>query len=164
MGWKDRALGLLDGFMADQEPTAWNQWPEVVWHAPRAPRFIGDLPHTWVGSDFLRSVADLFVYEREADSTLVLGAGIPDAWLADGGVTVRGLSTWWGPLSYAAHRHEHAVTVTIDGGLRVPPGGILVQPPGSGRVARATVDGLEAVLRSDGGVLLRAVPAIIRFQ
>jgi len=44
-------------------------------------------------------------------------------------VQVRGLSTWWGPLSYAAYRQEHAVTVTID-----------------------------------GGVLLRAVPASIRFQ
>ena len=98
IGWKDRALGLLNAFMADQEPPAWNQWPEVVWRVPRTPRFIGDLPHTWVGSDFLRSVADLFVYEREVDSTLVLGAGIPDAWLADSGVTVHGLSTWWGPL------------------------------------------------------------------
>jgi len=164
MGWKDRALGLLDGFMADREPPAWNQWPEVVWRAPRSPRFIGDLPHTWVGSDFLRSVADLFVYEREADSTLVLGAGIPDAWLADSGVTVRGLSTWWGPVSYSARRLENTVTVTLDGGLRVPPGGILVQPPGSGRVARATVDGREAAIRPDGGVLLRAVPASIRFQ
>jgi hypothetical protein len=164
MGWKDRALELLDGFMADQEPPAWNQWPEVVWHQPRAPRFIGDLPHTWVGSDFLRSVADLFVYEREADSTLVLGAGIPDAWLADSGVTVRGLSTWWGPLSYTARREENAVTVTIDGGLRPPPGGILLLPPGSGPVARATVDGRDAILRPDGGVLLYAVPARIRFQ
>lgn len=164
MGWKDRALTLLHGFMADQTPPAWNQWPEVVWREPRAPRFIGDLPHTWVGSDFLRSVADLFVYEREADSTLVLGAGIPDAWLADSGVTVRDLSTWWGPLSYAAQRHGDVVSVTINGGLRVPPGGILIQPPGSGPVARASVDGRDAALQPDGGVLLRAVPARIRFQ
>ena len=164
MGRKDRALDLLEGFMADQQPAAWNQWPEVIWRERRAPRFIGDLPHTWVGSDFLRSVADLFVYEREADSALVLGAGIPDEWLADSGVTVRGLSTWWGPLSYTVQRHENAVTVTIEGGLRVPPGGIVVEPPGSGRVSRATVDGRDAALLPDGGVLLREVPARVRFQ
>jgi len=163
LGWKDRALGLLNGFMADQEPPAWNQWPEVVWRAPRAPRFLGDLPHTWVGSDFLRSVADLFVYEQEADSALIVGAGIPDAWLGDSGVAVRGLSTWWGPLSYSAQRTDDAIIVTIEGGLRVPPGGILLQPPGSGRVMSATVDGRAAALRPDGAVLLRAVPARIRF-
>ena len=81
LGWKDRALRLLDGFLGDQEPTAWNQWPEVVWKDPHAPKFIGDLPHAWVASDFLRSAADLFVYERESDSALVLAAGVPDAWL-----------------------------------------------------------------------------------
>jgi hypothetical protein len=164
LGQKQRALDLLDGFMKDQTPPEWNQWPEVVWREPRAPRFIGDMPHTWVGSDFLRSVADLFVYERETDSTLVLGAGIPEAWLADSGVSVRGLSTWWGPLSYTAERHDNAVAITIDGGLRIPSGGILVEPPGSGRVVRATVDGREVALMPDGGVLLRSVPATVRFQ
>ena len=164
LGQKQRALDLLDGFMKDQTPPEWNQWPEVVWREPRAPRFIGDMPHTWVGSDFLRSVADLFVYERETDSTLVLGAGIPDAWLADSGLSVRDLSTWWGLLSYTAQRHDNAVAVTIDGGLRIPSGGILVEPPGSGRVVRATVDGREVALLPDGGVRLRSVPARVRFQ
>ena len=41
------------------------------------PRFIGDMPHTWVGSDFIRSVLDMLAYERGRDGALVLGAGVP---------------------------------------------------------------------------------------
>ena len=150
--------------MADQQPSAWNQWPEVVWREPRAARFLGDLPHTWVASDFLRSVADIFVYERESDSAMVLAAGIPDAWLEESGVQVRGLSTWWGPLTYSARRDNAGVTVGIQAGIRIPPGGILVRPPGTGLTASgATIDGRPATLHADGAVLLRSLPATIRF-
>lgn len=164
MGLPDRAYRLLEGFLADQQPGDWNQWPEVVWREPRAAKFLGDLPHTWVASDFLRSVADIFVYEREADSALVLAAGIPDGWLEASGVQVRGLSTWWGPLSYSARRTDAGVTVAIEAGLRIPPGGILVRPPGTGLPASgATIDGRPAARQADGAVLLRTLPATIRF-
>jgi len=164
LGHKERALDLLDGFMKDQEPPAWNQWPEVVWRDRRAPKFIGDLPHTWVGSDFLRSVSDLFVYEREADSALVIGAGIPESWLADAGVAVKRLSTWWGSLSYTAQRRGNAVAVEISGGLRIPPGGLLIHAPGSGPVSRATVNGAPAPLAPGGLVVVREIPARISFE
>jgi hypothetical protein len=164
MGHPDRAHRLLEGFMAGQQPAAWNQWPEVIWREPRAAKFLGDLPHTWVASDFLRSVADIFVYEREADSALVLAAAIPDSWLDEPGVRVRGLSTWWGPLSYTARRSDAGVTVAIEAGTRMPPGGILVRRPGSDRTATgATIDGRPVALRADGAVLLRTLPATIRF-
>lgn len=164
MGRKEWALDLLEGFMSDQEPPAWKQWPEVVWREPRTPKFIGDLPHTWVGSDFLRSVSDLFVFEREADSTLVIGAGIPEAWLADSGVAVNRLSTWWGSLSYTGQRQGNVVTVAIAGGLRVPPGGLLVHSPGSGPASRATANGVSVPLAPGGIVVVRAVPARITFE
>ena len=52
---------------AGRRPAAWNQWPEVVHRDSLAPKFLGDLPHTWVGSDFVRS---LLVYRLEyANST-----------------------------------------------------------------------------------------------
>ncbi|HSN88760.1 MAG TPA: coagulation factor 5/8 type domain-containing protein, partial [Thermoanaerobaculia bacterium] len=49
LGWRDRAHELLDFFMNDRRPAAWNHWAEVVWREPRIPKFIGDMPHTWVG-------------------------------------------------------------------------------------------------------------------
>ncbi|MES2306272.1 MAG: discoidin domain-containing protein [Gemmatimonadota bacterium] len=164
LGWKERALTMLDTFLADQEPTAWNQWPEVVWHDRTAPKFLGDLPHTWVGSDFLRSAADLFVYEREADSALIVGAGIRDAWLADSGVAVNRLSTWWGPLSYTAKHVGAATVVTIAAGVAVPPGGVLLHAPGSVRPTRALVNGAAVPISPDGTVTLRALPARIEFD
>lgn len=163
LGHKDRALQLLEGFLRDQTPPAWNQWPEVVWRDPHAPKFIGDLPHTWVGSDFLRSAADLFAYEREEDSTLVIGAGIADAWLAGAGVAVHDLSTWWGKLSYRAIRAAQGRVVTIERGIRVPPGGLLVYPPGDGAAGAALLDGSPVRQDSAGAVRVLALPARIVF-
>lgn len=60
LGWRERAEELLNWFLEYRRPRGWNQWAEVVWKEERAPRFIGDMPHTWVGSDFIRSVLDLY--------------------------------------------------------------------------------------------------------
>ena len=88
LGQPERARELLGLFLADRRPPGWNQWPEVVFKDLRAPNFLGDLPHTWVGSDFIRSFLDLLAYERDSDQALVLAAGVPDAWIvAPGGVS-----------------------------------------------------------------------------
>jgi len=163
LGWKGRALTMLEAFLADQEPVAWNQWPEVVWRDRRTPRFIGDSPHTWVGSDFLRSAADLFVFERDADSALVIGAGLPDAWLDGPGVAVNGLSTWWGPLSYTVVRAGSTITMSIAAGIRVPPGGLVVHPPGSAAARRVTVNGQAVAAGPEGTITVRSAPARIVF-
>ena len=81
LGWRDRAHELLEFFMAGRRPPAWNQWAEVVGRDARQPRFVGDLPHGWVASDYIRSALDLFAYERDGDGALVLAAGVPPAWL-----------------------------------------------------------------------------------
>ena len=74
LGWRDRAQALLAFFLADRRPPAWNQWAEVVGRDPRQPRFVGDMPHAWVASDFIRAALDLFAYERDADHAIVLAA------------------------------------------------------------------------------------------
>lgn len=141
LGQRDRAAAALDGFMRDRRPLGWNEWAEVVWRDPKTPKFIGDMPHTWVGSDFLRSVRDMLVYERERDSSLVLGAGVTRAWLAaPGGVGVSRLPTWYGPVSYRMWEEGGAIRVTIDAGTRMPPGGIVVRAP--------TADGAEVTVRA----------------
>jgi hypothetical protein len=114
----------------------------VVAQDYRAPTYLGDIPHLWVGSDFARSFIDMLAYEREEDDALVLGAGIPDSWL-DRGVRVRGLRTMYGALNFSARRIGRHVVVEI-GGVRVPKGGIVVMLAGTReRVIRhlpATVD------------------------
>ena len=126
MGWRDRAHELLDFFIQDRQPEGWNQWAEVVAREPRKPFFLGDVPHAWVASDYVRSVLDMFAYERESDKALVIGAGIPDAWLDGEGVSVRGLRTSYGLLDYSISRRDGLLHVVVGSGLRLPEGGIVV--------------------------------------
>ncbi len=140
LGWRDRAQELLAFFLADRLPEAWNQWPEVVWRDPKAPKFLGDLPHGWVGSDFLRSFLDLFAMEEDTEDAaggrLVLGAGVPDAWLAGEGVSVRGLRTRWGTLDLDLRQEGDAVRVRIGGTVTMPPGGVAIRLAGRERSVR----------------------------
>jgi hypothetical protein len=126
MGHPERARELLGLFLADRRPPAWNQWPEVVFKDLRAPNFLGDLPHTWVGSDFIRSFLDLLAYERDSDQALVLAAGVPDEWIAaPGGVSVTRMPTPWGLLDYSLTAEGASIRLKVKGDLQVPPGGVV---------------------------------------
>lgn len=136
LGQKDRAQACLDYFMSLRRPAGWNHWAEVVFHDPKTPRAVGDMPHTWCGSDFIRSVRGMFVYEREQDDSLVLAAGVSDAWVTDpAGIEVVSMPTYYGKLSYTVKSQPtHAgmartVEVTIADGIKVPAGGVIVRSP-----------------------------------
>ena len=129
LGWRERAHELLEFFMAGRNPAAWNQWPEVVAHDVRKPLFIGDLPHAWVASDYIRSVLDLFAYER-GDGAMMLAVGIPNAWLDRAGVAIHGLHTPYGTVSYSLVRTgERIAELTLSATGRVPPGGFVLAGP-----------------------------------
>ena len=125
LGRADRARALLNYFFEDMRPAAWHQWAEVVRANPREGGFLGDMPHTWVGSDFIRGALDFFAYED--DGALIVGAGISPEW-ARQGVRVQGLSTHYGILDYDVNANR----IRISGTLRVPPNGIVVRSPYGG--------------------------------
>lgn len=133
LGHPDRAHAMLGWYMKDQNPPGWRQWSEIVWRDKEAPRFVGDTPHTWVGSDFLKAIRNLCVFERESDQSLVIGAGLPLEWLraarADGaiGVKIADFPTKYGPISFTASATESEVTFEVSGGAS-PPGGVIVAP------------------------------------
>jgi hypothetical protein len=159
LGWRERALQAMDFFMADRRPAAWNQWAEVVDRDMRRPRFIGDMPHGWVASDFIRSTLDLFVYEREADTSLVLAAGVPESWRSGDGVSIQRVHTPYGPLSYRLQQNAQGeISMEIDAGLNIPPGG-LRWPIANGRL----LDGDKEGVTRDGGewVITRLPQALI---
>ncbi|HEX5758749.1 MAG TPA: discoidin domain-containing protein [Thermoanaerobaculia bacterium] len=146
LGRRDRAHLLLDFFLAGRRPAAWNQWAEVVARAERAPRFLGDMPHGWVASDFIRSLLDLFAYERREDGALVLAAGVPREWLAAGEeIGVRGLVTPWGELSYSLRREGERVRVRIGALAARPPGGVVLALPDRAPLAVAALPAELAV-------------------
>jgi hypothetical protein len=165
LGKPDRAQTLLDWFCTDQRPAARYQWAEVVWRDPAAPKFIGDMPHTWVGSDYIRSVLDMFAFERESDSSLVVGAGIPESWVMDKpGVTVRKLSTHYGLLSYTMRNENGNVRVSMQSGMTIPPGGVVVHAPFAHPAREVRVNGLVTQPSADGGVVVRSLPAEVVFR
>ena len=130
---------------------------------PRKVRFVGDIPHAWVGSDFIRSVLDFFACERESDGALVLAAGIPARWLAGGAeVGVRGLRTPHGKLTWSMRREAKtgALRIRVAGGITVPPGGFALRAPLSRGPHRATIGGKPARLVGDE-LVIRRVPADI---
>jgi hypothetical protein len=129
LGWRERALEALQYFMADQRPAGWNQWAEVVGREVRRPRFIGDMPHGWVASDFGRALLDMFAYERPADESLVLMAGVPRAWLRQESFAVRRLRTPYGELSYSWQVSGERRTLRIEPLARMPAGGVVIAWP-----------------------------------
>lgn len=112
---KERAHALLDYLFQHQRPKAWNHWAEVVYSDREAGLFIGDMPHTWVGSDFLRSVRSMLVYERESDRTLVVGAGLNAEWLAQG-LSFQ-LPTHYGTLALQVRSNGNTTAYSLSGAL-----------------------------------------------
>ncbi|HET7232916.1 MAG TPA: discoidin domain-containing protein [Longimicrobium sp.] len=165
LGWKERALEAVDWFFEHQRPPAWNAWGEVVYRDPLTTKFIGDLPHTWVGSDFIRSALDLFAYERDDEGVLVIGAGIPAAWVTEApGVSIRGLSTHFGPLSYTMRAEGGRVRLRIAPGLRTPPGGLVIRSPLDRPVRIATADGAAVRVVDGTEVRLARVPRVVELR
>ncbi|GAB3095333.1 discoidin domain-containing protein [Lysobacter terrae] len=155
LGWRERAHEALDFFFADQQPRGWNQWAEVVSRTPRTPFFVGDLPHAWVESDYVRSVLDMFAYTRERDDALVIGAGLPAEWLEGEGVSVEGLRTPLGTLSYSLQAKGDSLRLALRPGLSLPKGGVVLSLPPQWRNARSR----GGALVKNGEVRITRVPA-----
>ena len=151
LGRRDRAGALLDFFLNDRRPLAWNGWAEVVGREARKPRFIGDMPHAWVASDYVRSVLDMFAFERDSDHALVLAAGLPPAWFEGSGVGVRNLRTPYGPLTWSARARPGKLILRVSGAR--PPGGYLFPWPFASVPGAARLNG-RALTWSGGAVHL----------
>src|SRR5690606_32115300 len=163
LGWRSRAKEVFDWFFDDRTPHAWNQWGEVVSRTPREPFFLGDLPHAWVGSDFLRSALEMFAYPRESDDSIVLAAGLPPAWLEDGGVSIAGMRMPQGNLAFALRREGDRLLLEAGEGLRLPTGGLVLPWPYEGEPGATTIDG-EAAQWGNGELRIRSLPAKVEIS
>ena len=157
MGRRDAALELLRFFLSDRRPQPWNQWPEIAWRDPKTPAHLGDLPHTWIAAEYVLAVRSLFAYERDADRTLVVAAGLAPEWLEGGGVRVKEMPTPYGALSYSLRRVDAAtLRFELAGAIDAA---IVLRPP-LGSVLRAVrVDGREYCEFDSDSVTLPGTPA-----
>lgn len=164
LGEKARAHALLDWFLKYQRPPGWNQWAEVVWHGERQAKFIGDMPHTWVGSDFINAFRAMFVYEGDDEPSVVIGAGLKDEWVVHG-LSVEGLPTHFGTISYSTSSPAAStVAVNVEGSVDAAkspvliPVGLLTRP-----LLSATVNG-SVTAASGGFVKVSQLPAIVELK
>ena len=163
MGRREDAHELLDFFLADRRPRAWNQWPEISWRDPRSPGHLGDVPHAWIGAEYVLAVLGMLAYESPGEDSLVLAAGVSEAWLDGEGVQVKGLPTGWGPLGYRLRREgPGALRLDLAPGLRVPPGGIVVRPPLARPLASVELDGAPIPDFDARSATIRRCPASVR--
>ncbi|WP_436043246.1 discoidin domain-containing protein [Pseudoxanthomonas sp. LjRoot143] len=158
LGWRERAWDVLDFFFKDRAPQAWNQWAEVVSRTPRKPFFVGDLPHAWVASDFVRSALDMFAYTREVDDSLVLAAGVPASWLDGQGIAIDGLRTPNGVLGYTLRKQGDEVVLEAKAGLKLPAGGLVLPWPYKDAPGETRINGKPAQWR-DGELRITTLPA-----
>jgi hypothetical protein len=131
LGKRDTAQELLEFFLSDRRPCAWNQWPEITWRDPRAPGHLGDIPHTWIAAEYIIALTSMVASERDATNALVLASGLPWKWVAEeSGFSVRNLPTQYGILNFKIYAtSEKALFVEINGTIQIPPGGLVIQPP-----------------------------------
>jgi len=163
----ERAHELTKFLLDDQKPHAWNHWAEVVWKDRRFPGFIGDMPHTWCGSDFINAVRSMFVYENEYDHTLVIAAALYRDWIdAPGGMSVSNLPTYYGDISYSVRKEDNTYRFSITGDLNLPAGGIRIRNFNGGAMpSGVTVNGNELTGFTGRDISVTEVPAevIIRY-
>jgi hypothetical protein len=109
----------------------------------------------------------MFAYDREADSALVVGAGVQEAWASTApGVVVRGLRTAFGPLDVTVRTEGSISRLTLGGAMRTPPGGFVVRSPRTGTPRSITVNGAQVAGRPGGEtyeVVVTKLPAVVEF-
>lgn len=157
----ERARQALDMFFADQAPREWYQWGEVVTVPYRKTLFIGDLPHGWVESDYLRVALDMFAYERPEMQQMVLLSGFDVKWAELGETRLERLHTPYGMVSLRVRQAKGGLEINIDSEAS-PPGGYVIDLPSlMGVPSEARVNGKRQKL-SDGELIVRASKATIQ--
>src|SRR5229473_1616154 len=157
LGRRDAALELLRFFLSDRRPQPWNQWPEIAWRDHKAPAHVGDLPHTWIAAEYVLAVRSLFAYEREADQSLVLAAGVAHEWIEGSGVQVNRMPTLYGTLSYSLRRIDSAtLRFEIESGIAAK---IVLRPPLATPLRSVTVDGSAYANFDEDTVTVLRTPA-----
>ncbi|MGF6417197.1 hypothetical protein ABH900_000658 [Stenotrophomonas sp. AN71] len=116
LGQPEAADELLQGLLHDRRPLEWQVLAEVVHSRLRFPRYLGDMPHTWIGAEYGRTLFGMLM--REEDDALSLLPGTPPSWVAGDGLAVERLPTAYGTLRMEARQRDGSLRVTLGEGLR----------------------------------------------
>ena len=71
---------LLHSLLRHRRPLDWQVLAEVVHSRLRHPGYLGDMPHTWIGAEYVRAIFGMLMHE--GDERLSLLPGAPPSWVA----------------------------------------------------------------------------------
>jgi hypothetical protein len=142
---------LLQSVVADRRPLEWQVFAEVVHSRLRHPGYLGDMPHTWIGSEYARAIFGMLM--READDGLYLLPGAPPSWVAGEGLRVDKLPTAYGPLTMSARREGNTLRIALGPGVKQD-APVRVFWPNRERPVQVLVDGKKIGDYSADGVKL----------
>jgi len=143
---------LLNRLRADRRPAGWQVFAEVVRSPIRSVFYLGDMPHTWVGAEYVRAVIGMLMHE--ADERLDLLPGVPPDWVAGNGLRIERLPTAFGELSMSARQDDNTLRVTLAPTLDAATE-LGVSWPLRKRPKSVTVDGKERGDFGEEGMLLQ---------
>jgi F5/8 type C domain len=143
LGRFEDAFRLLSLALACRRPRGWRHWAEVVWGAPRAPEYVGDMPHTWIGAEFATAIRRMLL--RENGSTLELFRAVPDCWWEGAGIALHDLPTAFGAANLTARRGQSQATIELSLAGPMPEQVTLRYP----RVKQAQADGRPCDIHGD---------------
>jgi len=140
---------LLDTFMRYRRPLPWQVMAEVVHSRLRHPIYMGDMPHTWNGTEYVRAVLGMLMHE--ADDHLALLPGAPPAWLLGDGASLTDLRTQYGRLTMTARQEGSQLRLELGPGL-LPAIPVFVNWPSRTRPKQVTVDGETRTEHTEQGI------------
>ncbi|HEY6642804.1 discoidin domain-containing protein [Povalibacter sp.] len=144
---------LLTNFMRHRRPAGWHVFAEVVHSLERRDRYMGDMPHTWIGAEYVRMIFGMLMHED--DKRLRLLPGVPQSWVAGEGIRIGELPITYGSLTMTARQKNDTLRVTLGPGLR-PETQLAVVWPTRRKPSRVTVDGRVAESYDEQGIELNA--------
>ncbi|MET0654095.1 MAG: discoidin domain-containing protein [Pseudoxanthomonas sp.] len=142
---------LLTSLMRHRRPLEWQVLAEVVHSRLRHPGYLGDMPHTWIGAEYARTIFGMLAHED--DDRLALLLGTPPSWVAGDGLKVQALPTMYGPLTMSARQQGNRLQVKLGAGLRKD-AAVAVSWPSRQKPARVTIDGEPATDYDANGIRL----------
>lgn len=151
LGERDKAWQLLEWFMKHIRPRGWNHWAEVVWRNPLTPKFIGDMPHTWVGSEFLRSFRNFICYEDFSSNQLIIGRGIPNSWYKGKGFSFGPMPSAFGTIKIEGKGN----TLKLSGKVE----NVILYAPVKSNFTHAKINGSKIVPLVKGCIMMRQLPS-----
>ncbi len=144
-----RAETLLNFLMLGRRPVGWRHFAEVVHSNERLGSYIGDMPHTWVGSGFVNTILGM-VFVEQGDQLRLLVAP-PKNWLLGEGIRLRDVPTHFGPLDFDARLTADTLQVEIGGNLKGN-SGFRLNWPWATVPERVEVDGQTVKTFDDQGI------------